>query len=72
MSELLQYILREAKSNRLSKQKAAEFVHDLQQRRAIRSSVGQPLHPLVHRNTSTLEQQRYSSWLQAQAFYLQD
>ncbi|MGP1684285.1 MAG: beta-ketoacyl synthase N-terminal-like domain-containing protein, partial [Giesbergeria sp.] len=42
------------------------------QRMAAMPETATRLHPLVHRNTSTLERQRYSSWLQAQAFYLQD
>ncbi|WP_415822602.1 polyketide synthase dehydratase domain-containing protein, partial [Bordetella tumbae] len=30
------------------------------------------LHPLVHRNTSTLHEQRYSTWLTGEEFFLRD
>ena len=54
---LLNYILHEARQRKIAKDDAAGFIRELQ----ARGAGCEPLHPLVHHNTSTLQEQRYSS-----------
>ena len=67
--KFLHYVLSEAKSKRLSKADAVELIRQFHEK-AGASSRG--LHPLVHRNTSDLNEQRFSSKFTGQEFFLRD
>src|SRR5882762_5081273 len=70
MKRVLQYILHEVKEGRLSKPGAVELTREIHtQGNLERPSV---LHPLLHRNTSDLSAQRFSTRLSGEEFYLRD
>ncbi len=68
MVDFVEYVVSELKSKRLAKANALELMQQF---------LGRPtdsvrLHPLVHRNVSTLTQQRYRSHLSGVEFFLRD
>lgn len=69
MKELLAYILKEVKDKRLTKEMA---VHLIKQVQPVQPEGGNPdfLHPLLHRNTSDLTAQRFSSTFTGNEFFL--
>src|ERR1700733_2869018 len=70
MKHILQYILHEVKEGRLSKPGALELTREIHKQ----GKLDQPsvLHPLLHRNTSDLSVQRFSTRLSGEEFYLRD
>ncbi|AJQ95707.1 SDR family NAD(P)-dependent oxidoreductase [Gynuella sunshinyii] len=65
MADFLQYLVKQVKSNQLSKHEAAEMLHQLEQQ-GIVAKQGQQnarLHPLLHRNTSDLSGLKFESSL---------
>jgi polyketide synthase PksL len=69
MIDLIEYVVGELKSKRLSKANAADLVRQLSVASNSNASV---LHPLLHRNTSDLSEQRYSSTFTGEEFFLND
>ena len=67
--DFLKYVLGQVKSRSLSHPQALQLMHQYQQ--GAHAGVPAPamLHPLVHRNTSTLAQQRYSSTFSGDEFF---
>ncbi|MCR8993898.1 SDR family NAD(P)-dependent oxidoreductase [Brevibacillus laterosporus] len=71
MEAFLQYIFREVKSNRLSKQAATSLIRQFQTK-PVSMETGF-VHPLLHRNTSDFTEQRFSSTFTGQeAFFTND
>ena len=70
MKRVLQYILHEFKEGRLSKPGAVELTREIH----TQGMLDQPyvLHPPLHRNTSDLSAQRFSTRLSGEEFYLRD
>jgi acyl transferase domain-containing protein/acyl carrier protein len=68
MVDFVEYVVSELKSKRLGKAGALELIRQFSGRR---TESGQ-LHPLVHRNVSTLTQQRYRTHLRGGEFFLRD
>lgn len=68
MIDLIEYVVGELKSKRLSKANAAALVRQL----SASNSNASVLHPLLHRNTSDLSEQRYSSTFTGEEFFLND
>ena len=67
--DFLQYILQEVKSRRLAQSDALEVVRQY----AEGGGAAAPeLHPLLHRNTSTLSEQRFSSTFSGDEYFLAD
>jgi acyl transferase domain-containing protein/acyl carrier protein/SAM-dependent methyltransferase len=68
MRRVLQYILHEVKEGRLSKPSAVELTKEIH----TQGKLDQPsvLHPLLHRNTSDLSAQRFSTRLSGEEAYL--
>src|SRR2546423_745077 len=71
MIDLIEYVVGELKSKRLSTTTAAALVRQLSLGLSspVASSV---LHPLLHRNTSDLSEQRYGSTFTGEEFFLKD
>src|SRR5213080_3551855 len=71
MIDLIEYVVGELKSKRLSTTTAAALVRQLSlgSSSPVASSV---LHPLLHRNTSDLSEQRYGSTFTGEEFFLAD
>lgn len=68
MKELLTYILKEVKDNRLSKEMAVHLLKQVQPQTETSSSSF--LHPLLHQNTSGLAGQQFSSIFTGDEFFL--
>src|ERR1051325_9033184 len=71
MIDLIEYVVGEVKSKRLSPTNAAALVRQVSfhSSSVFASSV---LHPLLHRNTSDLNEQSYSSTFTGEEFFLKD
>lgn len=68
MVDFVEYVVSELKSKRLGKAGALELIRQFSGRRTAPAQ----LHPLVHRNVSTLTQQRYRTRLDGGEFFLRD
>jgi polyketide synthase PksN len=71
MIDFIDYVVAELKSKRLSKKNAVSLVRQF----TLRSSgslAASVIHPLLHRNTSDLSEQRYSSTFTGEEFFLAD
>jgi polyketide synthase PksL len=71
MVDFIEYVVAELKSRRLSKTDAVALVRQF----SLRSSgpaAGSVIHPLLHRNTSDLGEQRYQSTFTGGEFFLSD
>jgi len=71
MIDFIEYVVAELKSKRLSKTNAAELVRQFS-RRSSGLHASLIIHPLLHRNTSDLNEQRYSSTFTGEEFFLAD
>src|SRR5262245_23493452 len=71
MIDFIEYVVAELKSKRLSKTNAVELVRQFSLRPS-NSHAEFVLHPLLHRNTSDLSQQCYSSAFIGEEFFLAD
>jgi len=71
MIDFIEYVVAELKSKRLSKPDAVALVRQFSLRPSI-SAAGAVIHPLLHSNTSDLSEQRYSSILTGEEFFLTD
>src|SRR6267154_2035512 len=71
MIDFIEYVVAELKSKRLSKAGAAALVRQFSVR-STAPAAASVLHPLVHRNTSDLNEQRYSSTFTGEEFFLTD
>ena len=71
MIDFIEYVVAELKSKRLSKADAAALVKQFSHRSSS-STVASALHPLLHNNTSDLNEQRYSSVFTGEEFFLAD
>src|SRR6266545_1592443 len=70
MPDFIEYVVAELKSKRLSKADAASLIRQFSRRSSI--SAAAVIHPLLHRNTSDLSEQRYSSTFTGEEFFLAD
>ncbi|MCX7293774.1 SDR family NAD(P)-dependent oxidoreductase, partial [Janthinobacterium sp.] len=69
----LHYVLQEVKQRRLAHPNALEIMRQYHEGAGgAAPALRQPLHPLLHRNTSTLAGQRFSSTFSGQEFFLSD
>ncbi len=71
MIDFIEYVVAELKSKRLSKSNAAALVRQFS-RRAAGTVAAMVTHPLLHRNTSDLSEQRFSSTFSGNEFFLAD
>src|SRR5260370_513871 len=71
MIDFFEYVVGELKSKRLSKTNAVELVRQFSGR-CSSSIAGSVIHPLLHRNTSDLSEQRYTSTFAGEEFFLVD
>ncbi|HET8798418.1 MAG TPA: SDR family NAD(P)-dependent oxidoreductase, partial [Thermoanaerobaculia bacterium] len=71
MIDFIEYVLNELKSKRLSKANAIALVRQYSRRSPGPAAVP-VIHPLLHRNTSDLVEQRYSSTFTGDEFFLAD
>ena len=71
MIDFIEYVVAELKSKRLSKTNAAALVRQFS-RRAPGPASAAAIHPLLHRNTSDLSEQRFSSTFAGEEFFLAD
>jgi polyketide synthase PksN len=71
MIDFIEYVVAELKSKRLSTTNAAALVRQFA-RRASEPAADAAIHPLLHRNTSDLGEQRYSSRFIGEEFFLAD
>src|SRR5438094_10178133 len=71
MIDFIEYVVSELKSKRLSKTNAAALVRQFSHRSSS-SVAASVIHPLLHRNTSDLSEQRYSSTFTGKEFFLKD
>lgn len=69
MTDFVKYVVSELKSKRLSKTDALGLIKQFSSRP---SHAGAALHPLLHRNTSDLTQQSYTSSFTGDEFFLRD
>ncbi|MEO8382098.1 MAG: SDR family NAD(P)-dependent oxidoreductase [Acidobacteriota bacterium] len=73
MVDFIEYVVGELKSKRLSKTNAADLVRQFSRRPSSGTAKSAAiLHPLLHRNTSDLSEQRYSSTFTGEEFFLAD
>src|SRR5215813_4403597 len=70
MPDFIEYVVAELKSKRLSKTDAASLIRQFSRRSSVLAAA--VIHPLLHRNTSDLIQQRYSSTFTGKEFFLAD
>src|SRR5262245_41027415 len=70
MPDFIEYVDAELKSKRLSKADAASLIRQFSRRSSV--SAAAVIHPLLHRNTSDLSEQRYSSTFTGEEFFLAD
>jgi len=68
MTDFVQYVVSELKSQRLSKQSALSLVRQFY----LGANARAAMHPLLHTNASDLTQQRYSSTFSGDEFFLAD
>jgi acyl transferase domain-containing protein/acyl carrier protein len=68
MVDFVEYVVSELKSKRLGKAGALALIRQFSGRR----TAPEQLHPLVHRNVSTLNRQRYRTHLCGDEFFLRD
>ncbi|UXI65992.1 SDR family NAD(P)-dependent oxidoreductase [Tahibacter amnicola] len=68
MVDFVEYVVSELKSKRLGKANALALIQQFFARRTAPAR----LHPLVHANVSTLNQQRYRACLTGEEFFLRD
>src|SRR5438128_1753734 len=71
MIDFLEYVVSELKSKRLSKLDAAALIKQFA-RRSSSSGAASVIHPLLHCNTSSLSEQRYTSTFTGDEFFLVD
>lgn len=71
MIDFIEYVVAELKSRRLSKNNAVELVRQFSSRSPSAEATS-AIHPLLHRNTSDLCEQRYSSTFTGGEFFLTD
>jgi len=71
MIDFIEYVVTELKSKRLSRASAVALVRQFSGRTAT-SARASVIHPLLHRNTSDLNEQRYSSAFTGEEFFLSD
>src|SRR5436190_1503955 len=71
MIDFIEFVVAELKSKRLSKTDAVELVRQFA-RGSSGAAAASVLHPLLQRNTSDLSEQRYSSTLTGDEFFLAD
>ena len=71
MIDFIEYVVAELKSKRLSKTDAAALVKQFSVRSSIPAAATR-IHPLLHRNTSDLSEQRYCSTFTGEEFFLAD
>jgi len=71
MPDFIEYVVAELKSKRLSKTDAAALIRQFSRRFSV-SAAAPVIHPLLHRNTSDLTEQRYSSTFTGEEFFLTD
>src|SRR4051812_42866398 len=71
MIDFIEYVVAELKSKRLSKTDAVSLVRQFSSR-GSHSAGGPLIHPLLHRNTSDLGEQRYGSTFEGTEFFLAD
>src|SRR5947209_12210142 len=69
MIDFIEYVVEELKSKRLSKANAAALVRQFSVRSAAPAAAS-VLHPLLHRNTSDLNEQSYRSTFTGEEFFL--
>src|SRR5438552_1171580 len=69
MMDFIEYVVAELKSKRLSKTDALALIREF---RLCPSISAAAIHPLVQRNTSDLSEQRYSTTLTGEEFFLAD
>src|SRR5947207_11857724 len=72
MIDFIEYVVAELKSKRLSKTNAAALVRQFAFRSSTSAGAASLIHPLLHRNTSDLAEQRYSSTFTGEEFFLAD
>ncbi|HXH38510.1 MAG TPA: SDR family NAD(P)-dependent oxidoreductase, partial [Thermoanaerobaculia bacterium] len=73
MVDFIEYVVAELKSKRLSKTNAAALVRQFSRRSSIPAPASASvIHPLLHRNTSDLSEQRYRSTFAGDEFFLVD
>src|SRR6266545_4670942 len=70
MPDFIEYVVAELKSKRLSKTDAAALIRQFSRLSSV--WVAAVIHPLLHRNTSDLREQRYSSTFTGEEFFLAD
>ncbi|XXT21475.1 SDR family NAD(P)-dependent oxidoreductase [Sorangium sp. So ce429] len=68
MTHLVDYLLKEMKDGRLSKAGALELLAE----QGTSTRGADDVHPLAQRNTSSFDEQRFSSTLRADSFFLSD
>jgi amino acid adenylation domain-containing protein len=68
MKKLIELIYKEVGDENLSKSEALALIRGLKENRTL----GQVLHPLVHLNVSTLQEQRFKSLFTGNEFFLKD
>jgi polyketide synthase PksL len=71
MIDFFEYVVAELKSKRLSKTNAVELVRQFSGHSSS-STATSVIHPLLHRNTSDLIEQRYTSTFTGEEFFLAD
>jgi polyketide synthase PksL len=71
MTDFVEYIVSEMKSRRLSKDRASALIAQFHARPAA-AGQGGFLHPMLHRNTSDLSEQRFSARFDGQEPFLRD
>src|SRR5438552_2203631 len=73
MSGFLKYLFSEVEQKRLSRVQATQLLRDVFEFSGRGTAPGAAaLHPLVHRNTSDLSEQRFSTRFSGQEFFLAD
>lgn len=70
MIDFIEYVVTELKHKRLSKTNALSLIKQYSKASRFKGTVA--LHPLLHRNTSDLEHQSYSSTFYGDEFFLKD
>jgi polyketide synthase PksL len=71
MFDFIEYVIAELKSKRLAKADAISLIRQFSRRSSV-SAGASVIHPLLHRNTSDLSEQRYSSTFTGDEFFLAD
>ena len=71
MTDLVEYVVSELLSKRLSRKNAAVLIRQ-SVRRTADGGNRSFIHPLLHSNTSDLTEQRYTSVFDGQEFFLRD